>query len=149
MTMMSWLTSAIQKGAEAMGLPLNPSWKSHFPASGKTLSGPILFGAVARATITHIEPIICENARVAQTWSRESVCIIIVLVNAVCGDMEWTLPEEGSYRGPHLEQRLELPATTKGRCRDKGPRRRPRGCTRQGKMYPKASERYHLSGVSG
>lgn len=101
MTMMSWLVSAIQKGAEAMGLPLSPSWKSHCPASGKTLDGPILFGAVARATITHTEPIICENARVAQTWSRESVCIITVLTK-VCSDMEKTLPEEGSCPGPHL-----------------------------------------------
>ena len=71
--MMSWLASAIQKGAEAIGLPFSPFWKSHVPASGKTLDGPILLGAVARATITQIEPMICENAKVAQTWSRDNV----------------------------------------------------------------------------
>ena len=85
---MSWQMSAIQKGAEAIGLPFSPDWKSHCPASGKTLDGPTLFGAVARATITHTEPIICENARVAQTWSRESVCITMILANVVCSDMK-------------------------------------------------------------
>ena len=72
--MISWLVSAIQKGAEAIGLPRSPFPKSHVPASGKTLSGPILLGAVARATITHTAPMTCENANVAQTWSRDRVC---------------------------------------------------------------------------
>lgn len=77
--MMSWQLSAIQKGAEAIGLPRSPVFpKSHVPASGKTLSGPILLGAVARATITHTEPMTCENAKVAQTWSRDRVCGAII-----------------------------------------------------------------------
>jgi hypothetical protein len=79
--MISWLMSAIQKGAEAIGLPRNPFPKSHVPASGKTLSGPILLGAVARATITHTEPMTCENANVAQTWSRDRVCGAILLIS--------------------------------------------------------------------
>lgn len=53
-----WHIMAIQKGADAIGDPFRPSWKSHFAASGKTLSGPTLFGAVARATITQMEPMI-------------------------------------------------------------------------------------------
>lgn len=77
--MTSWQVSAIQKGAEAIGLPESPFPKSQVPASGKTLSGPTLFGAVARATITHTEPMICENAKVAQTWSRDRVWGLILL----------------------------------------------------------------------
>jgi len=73
--------SAIQKEGEAIGLPRSPFPKSHVPASGKTLSGPILLGAVARATITHIEPMIYENANVAQTWSRDRVCGAMLLIN--------------------------------------------------------------------
>lgn len=49
---------AIQNGADAMGLPFKPCEKSHVAVSGKTLPGPILFGAVARATMTQIEPMI-------------------------------------------------------------------------------------------
>lgn len=79
--MTSWHVSAIQKGAEAIGLPRSPFPKSHVPASGKTLSGPTLLGAVARATITHTEPMICENAKVAQTWSRDRVCETILLIS--------------------------------------------------------------------
>ena len=79
--MISWLVSAIQKGAEAIGLPFSPFPKSHVPASGKTLSGPILLGAVARATITQTAPMTCENANVAQTWSRDRVCKAILLIN--------------------------------------------------------------------
>jgi hypothetical protein len=79
--MTSWQVSAIQKGAEAIGLPRSPFPKSHVPASGKTLSGPILLGAVARAIITHTEPMICENAKVAQTWSRDRVCEAILLIS--------------------------------------------------------------------
>jgi hypothetical protein len=73
--------SAIQKGAEAIGLPRSPFPKSHVPASGKTLPGPILLGAVARATITHIAPMTCENANVAQTWSRDRVYGVILLIS--------------------------------------------------------------------
>jgi hypothetical protein len=79
--MISWLVSAIQKGAEAIGLPRSPFPKSQVPASGKTLSGPILLGAVARATITHTAPMTCENANVAQTWSRDRVYETILLIS--------------------------------------------------------------------
>jgi len=50
-----------------INLPFRPSEKSHLAASGKTEPGPIRLGAVARATITQTEPIIWENAKVAQT----------------------------------------------------------------------------------
>lgn len=53
--------------------PLRPSWKSHLAASGKTLSGPTLLGAVARATITQTEPMIWAKARVAHTCNRDRV----------------------------------------------------------------------------
>jgi hypothetical protein len=56
--MIIWQTIASQKAAEAIGLPFNPVEKSHVATSGKTVLGPILFGAVARATITQMEPMI-------------------------------------------------------------------------------------------
>lgn len=65
---------ASQKGALAIGLPLRPSRKSHVEASGNTLPGPTLLGAVALATITAIEPMTWEKARVAHTCNRDSVC---------------------------------------------------------------------------
>ena len=100
--MISWLVSAIQKGAEAIGLPRSPFPKSHVPASGKTLSGPILLGAVARATITHIAPMICENANVAQTWSRDRVYGTVLLISVMNGgQIKRKLPEGESYRDPH------------------------------------------------
>ena len=58
MTMTIWHIMATQKGADAIGEPLRPSEKSHLAASGKTLSGPTLLGAVARATITQTDPMI-------------------------------------------------------------------------------------------
>lgn len=54
-------------------LPLRPLEKSHDAASGNTLLGPIASGAVARATITLMVPMICAKASVAQTCSRERV----------------------------------------------------------------------------
>jgi len=53
-----WQMSAIQNGAEAIGLPDIPCEKSHVPTLGNTVPGPIAFGAVARATMTQIEPMI-------------------------------------------------------------------------------------------
>jgi len=77
--MIIWEIRAIQKSGDAIGLPFKPSVeKSHFAASGNTLPGPMLLGAVALATMTQIEPIICENAKVAQTCSRDNVCSKII-----------------------------------------------------------------------
>jgi hypothetical protein len=83
--------------------PAKPSRKSHFDASGKTLSGPILLGAVARATMTQTAPMICENARVAQTCSLERVCgemvnmmwVRTVLVGYLQQDHTQTNPLDG------------------------------------------------------
>lgn len=82
--MISWQIKAIQNRGSAIGLPArnllvkitgiirfnmpeSPSEKSHFAASGNTDPGPTELGAVARAIITHIDPITCANANVAQT----------------------------------------------------------------------------------
>lgn len=149
MTMISWEVSAIQKGAEAIGLPDSPCEKSHFPASGKTLSGPILLGAVARATITQTEPMICENAKVAQTCSRDSVCgpTISISVTYDWNENYGNLPEGESYPGQHLEWHPKLPTTAKGICRGKGLPCPPMGGIGQGKMYPRASTQFQLSNL--
>jgi len=52
------IRSEIRRGIEKNEKPFSPSPKSHFAASGKTELGPTALGAVARATMTQIDPII-------------------------------------------------------------------------------------------
>lgn len=56
MTMTIWQINPAQKGPDAMGEPLMPSLNVQYDASGKTEPGPILLGAVFRATMTATEP---------------------------------------------------------------------------------------------
>lgn len=68
-----WQIKAIQNSGSAIGLPEMPCEKSQVPMLGNTVLGPIALGAVARATMTQIAPMIWANTRVAQTWRRDSV----------------------------------------------------------------------------
>lgn len=63
----SWSNNATQNHAEA-----NPS-RGLMQRFGNTLPGPILSGAVARATIVVREPRICAAISVKRTWMRVRV----------------------------------------------------------------------------
>ena len=52
-----WLSELLNEIGEVSS-PCSPSLKSHCAASGKTVLGPSRLGAVARATMTQIDPII-------------------------------------------------------------------------------------------
>lgn len=65
-------SNATQNHAEA-----NPS-RGLMQRSGNTLPGPILSGAVARATIVVREPSICAAISVKRTWKRVRVCRSII-----------------------------------------------------------------------
>lgn len=76
--MTSWETSATQNSQLPKGESLIGSWGSYNPKSGNTLPGPIRLGAVALATITAVDPMICARHRVAATCTLLRVCNKII-----------------------------------------------------------------------
>lgn len=76
--MQSWQASAIQNSHLATGDSASAWDGFHNPRSGKTFPGPIRFGAVALATSTDVDPMICAMQSVAETCIRLRVCRRII-----------------------------------------------------------------------
>lgn len=122
-----------------IGLQSDALLKSQADASGNTLPGPILLGAVARATATLIVPITCAKANVAHTCRRESVYGIERFSNTLWHVKAFYRPEVESFRDRHLGPHLGRPTTAIATYPDTAQLYLPRECTRLGRTCPRAS----------
>jgi len=101
MQMMICISKASQK--PAFPRPSEPKAKL-----GKTLPGPVLSGAVRRATIVAIEPSTCAAINVKQIWKRVIVCNKIIPKPTPCSAS--STPNHSHRQRPSIAEAIYEPA---------------------------------------
>lgn len=145
MTMTIWQINPAQKGPDAMGEPLMPSLNVQYDASGKTEPGPILLGAVFRATMTATEPMTSSEKKPSSVSCCDG--------RGASGNETHSEPRPAwrrhggattSARESYLDRypgwRPELRAKARDRFRGMVRRVQPKGCRGRDWTFPRASD---------